>query len=379
MIKKFLLIFILLVGVSYAYGDVIVKKDGTTMEVYNIDLGEKYITFTTEASPESQIGRVLRDDCFAIKGADGVMKNVDAVDISNNQEQTKVESKFTDIELSFSDNAKAANKELLSKHNKRFEFSENAPIKRDKEAKAVIRQFGLTDSSIIRTDELQLEIWIPEVSIMAKKDIVMAVNVINICSDVVYIDLGNTFFVENGNSECIYVPSSSSVSSSRSTGVSANLGNVADALGVGGVVGTLASGVNVGGGNGNTTSETVYSQRIIAIPPGAKKTIFERKIFEYSDTEPVSFSCTAAAVRSRWSNKKLQGTILDYNFDDWNGKAIYGVFVKYSKTENLTGPTKTIKAEYYPIRDLFCAQKNEDQQLEKHSDNWMYIYIKPHF
>lgn len=96
--------------------------------------------------------------------------------------------------------------------------------------------------------------------------------------------MGNSFITRNGKSEPLYIPSSTTTSSSKSGGVGVNLGAVADVLGVGGVVGTLANGVNVGGGTTSGTSTVTYSQRIIAIPPKSTKQLDYMSFFKIGES-----------------------------------------------------------------------------------------------
>ena len=68
-------------------------------------------------------------------------------------------------------------------------------------------------------------------------------------------------------------------SHTSSGGVGVNLGAVAGALNVGGAIGTLANGVNVGGGSSNTTTNIVYSQRVIAVPAKSIKPLDAMMLF----------------------------------------------------------------------------------------------------
>ena len=96
-----------------------------------------------------------------------------------------------------------------------------------------------------------------------------------------YIDLGNTFFVSMGNAFCYYVPTSTTTTNSSSNGGSVNLGSIAGALGVGGAAGTLASGINVGGGSSSSTTSTTYAQRVIALPPMSYVDLPAQFMFEH--------------------------------------------------------------------------------------------------
>ena len=83
---------------------------------------------------------------------------------------------------------------------------------------------------------------------------------------VIYVDLGNSFFTRGRDTETCYVPSATSSGQTTSTGVSVNMG----ASGGGS---SVLDGVTVGKGVSNSTSKTVYSQRIISIPPMSEKEI----------------------------------------------------------------------------------------------------------
>lgn len=76
--KRFIFGAMLLASAALANADVIVKKDGTTMTVYNIEVGAKFITYTKAESLDSELGRVNKEECFAIKTDKGEMVAIDA-------------------------------------------------------------------------------------------------------------------------------------------------------------------------------------------------------------------------------------------------------------------------------------------------------------
>lgn len=59
------------------------------MTVYNIEVGSKYVTFTKSESPDSELGRISIDECFAIKTENGEMV---AIEARGNQEKSSVYS-----------------------------------------------------------------------------------------------------------------------------------------------------------------------------------------------------------------------------------------------------------------------------------------------
>lgn len=99
------------------------------------------------------------------------------------------------------------------------------------------------------------------------------VTIINKSDSIMYIDMAESYYVNNGTSQQLYTNSVTTNFSSGSLGATVNLGSVTNALGVGGVVGTLAQGVNVGGSNTSGSSTQVFEERYVSIPPLSRKSV----------------------------------------------------------------------------------------------------------
>ena len=93
------------------------------------------------------------------------------------------------------------------------------------------------------------------------------ISLTNNTDKVMYVDLANSFITKGQTAEPYYIPSATTTSSTSTTGGAFNLGGITGALGVGGVVGSLANATTIGGSTGSTTSNVVFSQRIVSIPP----------------------------------------------------------------------------------------------------------------
>lgn len=102
----------------------------------------------------------------------------------------------------------------------------------------------------------------------------------NKSTKVVYVDLGNSFFIRNEEPLCYYVPSSTTVTNGQVVGGSVNIGAISGVAGTGRIGAALAS-VSVGGANMSSQSSTVYSQRVLAIPPLASITMTRVPMFNY--------------------------------------------------------------------------------------------------
>lgn len=110
----------------------------------------------------------------------------------------------------------------------------------------------------------------------------LAVNIQNRTSDIMIIDKVHSYFVNtDGKSTSYYDPTIKNVSttdlSTKTKGMSVNLGSVAKAFGVGGIVGDLASGITVGGSGtsgGAVTQETIVAdQPQVSLAPNSNTVI----------------------------------------------------------------------------------------------------------
>ena len=145
---------------------------------------------------------------------------------------------------------------------------------KEKQAKCLLPIYGLTSNSIISDENLCISIQNVCPDFDRKKPQAgggvqgYVIKLTNKTNSNIYIDLANTFKIDDrGNSTPYYSNKTYTVSSSSSSGGSLNVGAVANTLGIGGAVGTLANGVNVGGGSTGGTTVSQTEERIIIIPP----------------------------------------------------------------------------------------------------------------
>lgn len=100
----------------------------------------------------------------------------------------------------------------------------------------------------------------------------MRIKVTNKTDKIIFIDLGTSYLKKNDIASVIYTPTITTTMTGQSIGAGVNLGNIADAVGIGGMVGTALGGVTVGGNKGSSASTTTYAQRFLSVPP--KSAIF---------------------------------------------------------------------------------------------------------
>ncbi len=171
------------------------------------------------------------------------------------------------------------------------------------------------------------------------------VTIINKSDSMMYIDMAESYYVNNGAAQQLYTNSVTTNFSSGSQGATVNLGSVTNALGVGGVVGTLAQGVNVGGSNTNGSSTQVFEERYISIPPLSRKSV-KSVLFE-----PVNSGHWGWGKEHPWRETHTgtyakEGT---YNYDKYSSPAQEYIF---SYTFNPNG-------KFQSTRDLFYVKTIE--------------------
>lgn len=373
LLHSLMLILCLFQAAELKAQDKIITNDDKIIVGYNLEIGKNAVFYTDSEDANSDLHRVSISDIMIIKKADGSVINP----ANDNKEAVSAnQSNQTDnLNIVLSKDAKLKNQEYLEKINAKFEFLEDADLKRDKKTKIGILQYGISENSIVNTDELKLKFvldmdrlegltWGTTIHLHGE----------NTSDQIIYVDLGNSFC----NGKCVYVPTATQVSSTTTGGGSINLGGVANALGVGGALGAIAGGINVGGSKGNTVSEIQYAQRVIAIPPHSSAKLFTYNPFS-KDTGRVTGSFVIRLVAIKIDEpKNFQGKIKDYEYNENLSSKLY---VTYYKSEDLTGPSGKMSAEIYPSRLLYVPVKEKGfkeliKNTPENSDNRLWYWTE---
>lgn len=334
--------------------DVLITSEGDAHKVFEIEIGGSSIFYKLENKPEAAIQKIDKTQVLMIKYQDGRKviigeeeKLQTATPVQHAQEQTPPTALSQEMEIEI----QAINAKIVEEYNKiKVEYVEP----KDKKANALFCTFGLKEDAKLQDDKVKI---VMETGVDIEKigrgytatgylkgvtDVEfhqgILVSVINNSTNTIYIDLGNSFFVRNGEATPYYIPSSTSSTSGTSSGVGVNMGSVAGALGVGGVIGTLAGGVNVGGGKSSSSTTVTYAQRVVAIPPKSQIKLDFQKFFpEVGKYWKLSSSnSNAALVRPRIKT--------DEDFNIKRGKVItfteeeetlnFGIRISYSLNES---------------------------------------------
>ena len=305
------LLFISLVNMSAQ--DVIICRNGDEMISKVLKISSSEVEYKKWSNQDGPTYTISKSEVFMIKYKNGekdVFKETPAQTMPE-QVQTSVPQEPEEPVLA----APAANNaELIAQYNNEVHeyVPENPNKNNDKPAKSFIGTLGITSSSILSTDDIEISLlpiqeaigdkalfstgikigkvysginenWLGDIikiNSSFSAHVKYAIIIKNKTSRPIYIDkaacLGKS---STGNAKTYFDPQEFTITEggNSGTGANVNLGSVANALGIGGVVGTLAGGVNVGGNNGkfSTVTRTYKNERVLKIPPKSSLALSE--------------------------------------------------------------------------------------------------------
>lgn len=309
------LLFISLVNMSAQ--DVIICRNGDEMISKVLKISSSEVEYKKWSNQDGPTYTISKSEVFMIKYKNGekdVFKETPAQTMPE-QVQTSVPQEPEEPVLA----APAANNaELIAQYNNEVHeyVPENPNKNNDEPAKSFIGTLGITSSSILSTDDIEISLlpiqgvihytsgdkpifstgikigkvyaginehWLGDIikiNYSSSALVKYAIMIKNKTSRPIYIDkaacLGKS---STGNVKTYFDPQEFTITEggNSGTGANVNLGSVANALGIGGVVGTLAGGVNVGGNNGkfSTVTRTYKNERVLKIPPKSSLALSE--------------------------------------------------------------------------------------------------------
>lgn len=304
---------------SYASAqDIIVTNDGKSMKVYNMEVSSESVFYQLEDSKDAPLQKILKSDILIVKKADGTKLDFSnttltnsSVDIQNNNQSTKIIKPIWSEE-----ETKKNNKQLIDQYNVVFEVETEDKVK-DKKANQVYTIFGMKENSVLTDGVLTMCVFSTAgfqeddpyfvLEGLSNYQPSITIGLYNESDHIVYVDLGNSFYIPLGKAISYYTPTFTTTTNSSSSGVGVNLGTIANAVGIGGTVGTLANGVNVGHSSSDGVSHTMHNQRVIAIPPKTTYNLAERYIFN-----AIEYPCTGLRYRSLSGYRSIK--IFEYCF-----------------------------------------------------------------
>ena len=267
----------LLTGAAAEAQDMVVMKDGTVVQAKVTKVGHDEVEYRKWNNQDGPL--------YTVKVADLL-----AINYQNGEKDTFTQAaQTTATRTGTADNApkevvpvpSPQNAALIALYNNQEDVGVKGKKASDNKAKAAYPVFGITGSSVMQDSNVMIFITHHLMG--------YAVWVENLSGNNVYIDLANSFKInDTGNSKPYFTNKTYTSNSSSSSGGGLNLGAVAGAVGIGGVVGTLSNGINVGGGSSKGTSVTEQEERIMVIPPHGKRMLPLAKKATRKDVQDVS-------------------------------------------------------------------------------------------
>lgn len=314
--------------------DLIITESGETIKACNIEISSNAIFYQTSDAADSNIHRISLSDVMLIKYADGRKWMPGQAD--NTGSNTK-KTPDNNISVSYADDA--ANKAAIAKASpdKVSYIGEGD----GKVASEILMLFAPTADALLADQNLEIAVRTqnPEKGYDSKLHYNFTNRPIDIFltnrSDrTIYIDLGDTYLINNGESMKYYTPGA--VSNSKTTGVGAGVG-----IGI----------FSVGAMQSNTQSITTFAERILPIPPGVTKVLVSGKFSPFGKIKDTGLDYGKKGGYNDLTLLRSQNKLLNNgdSTSDFDGVKIPAVtaITTYSFNESMTNPVQ-LKATYEP-------------------------------
>lgn len=387
--------------------NVMFTNDGKIFPIYEVSIGKDAITYKLQGKKKAPVETKAKSEVFMIRNADGT-STVFTAPTANQQEKSLTQAPVANNTYTqpvampvvakqtvantpmATANAPQANtamtQELLEKNAQTIANFNARQIPYDGEDEGkkysagkggiLIYKYAFTPNSILENNDLIANYYIVDyytsqvggdkvVDIKVQTDRRKAkgwrsrqglgMSLTNKTNRVIFVDLGNSYLSQAGESKPYYTPSATSVTKGTSSGVGVNMGSVAGALGVGGALGTLASGVNVGGGTSTETTHITYSQRVVSIPPRSTVNLEPKRL-----TDDYCHQVGLYIMRYLYNDKQrefkggIEGKSPEMFYGELfdlpgNKSPLLSTFITYGYDENLSQSTNM-------MADLYISQ-----------------------
>lgn len=303
---NFILSAIALLYSSITYADIIILKNGDTLNVFNVEVGKTNVFYSESADTDADSKRVPVSDVFAVKIGDGEMTTLITKDSPKNE--TKAEpSSGGSVNKAQPDKDNA---NIIAQYSHGEYSYQDKNNKTDKDAKAVLVFYRLTPESVLSSPELTASIEVGSTKEGKWQNF-----------ETVKKDFNNKFLqslayrisLYNKTNHPIYVDLSKSANSSNIIGSRTfyDATQVTEGGGKSSGIGVGVLGVGIGNSSGTSSSITKTQQAVIMIPPHGtvylpgikryseyyKKVFEEPQIFSYLNHESPIFENELAGIK----------------------------------------------------------------------------------
>ena len=335
------------------------------MTVYDVDVSNASVFYRLENNEQSSIKKMDKAEIFMIKRPDGSKLTFDeASAAAPASSDAAAPAQLATASGGISNPDVERNRQLITEINTaKADLIDDEQS--DKTAYWSFVNLHVDENSVLANEDVEMSLMTD--NSLNSSSGCLYVTLKNKTNKMIYLDLGNSFFMRGEESIPYYKPSSTASSSGGSTGGALNLGGVANALGVGGTLGSIASGITVGGKKDKSTTTVTYAQRIIALPPQSSKKL---------DTYPFVYDDFSLGLPS----KMKKGETRTFKKGDLPCK--WGVYITYSFDESMS-VTDNLSASLYVGKIIgygtFWASKKRDPSKRiKFDDNILsFVIYKP--
>lgn len=331
--------------------DVLVTQDGEALKVYDLEIGSNSIFYRTEVNKNAPISKMDLNNVLMIKWKDGRKQLFDeqgngTVPTSNSKTQetvsaTNEEKNATAISNWIDDEIKYTGEKTNKKAKMLFcvgQLDNNACIADNNMEISIKYAFNGPNAD---AKEYKYRKW--EQPNVLCQYMIMVIK--NNSTKTLYLDLANTFFIRGTKAEPYYIPSATSKTQGNSSGIGVSLGAV-----------------SVGGGKSQYETTTVFSQRVLAVPPVSNIELIAKELFPKDKLSDFGcpylnldghFKCPAFSLPTQYMiNVGEEKTIA-------NGSDLprFTFFVTYAENEDLE-KSHTLNAPFYIGRIIGVPHKS---------------------
>jgi hypothetical protein len=337
--------FFLIVLLSFATGvfaqDIIVTTDGDVLKAYNIEIASNSVYFKTENKQNAAIQSLKKENIVVIKYANGTKKNFKGEGTTSVEEtQQTVETPSTSTLGQVSEQSSQSNKAKINKINSaKAELSDKEIGKGN--ALKIFGTIRIADDSQTENDDVELGFyfgpnWDDEQSTNRYKCYnrqIFRVNVRNKTSKTLYLNVGNTFFTQNGVSSAFYVQEKSNTTS-------------------------MSSGGEKSTGNSAQSAKSIsYANAVVAVPPLGSVNLADQILFADVDVTGITLKGYDWAKHyfsyiNLVCGSKRQRAGYECTYTENDTPAGFRFMLTYSDTENFREST-SITSSFYLGEILF--------------------------
>lgn len=376
--------------------DMIVKKDGSIIQAKVSEIGTSEVKYKKWSNQDGPSYAIVKSDILAITYQNG---EKETFEINTARQSNNTESPTSLNEMLSRNNSNVIN----TINNAPFSINDEKFVKKKTKTNRAGIQYAVSEKSIIDSDVLSVSFTFgrvgnggsiaktkkgkSELDFLSYEPVTkgglrfqvmgypaVVIKLTNKTDNIMYIDLANTFLSKGESAESYYVPTATTTSTTSTSGGSFNLGGITNGLGIGGVAGSLANATTIGGSNGKTISNTVFSQRVISIPPHSSVSLPHKNI------ENGKFLNTHGdgATTVKTANIMMDKTVYvgeEIEFNEENSPYRLTFITKLSYDEGMISPI-TSTTNLYCKKILGLERVNWGVGLKSlhYSENGLYTY-----